>query len=416
MKTFSYLLTLFALATMVACGKGPGIEPSGQDGDNTPQLAAVSSVSLNENEVTLFKEGTVSLVATIAPGDAENKAVYWNSSAPDIVSVDDNGEVTAHREGEATITVLTADQSKYATCKVTVKGLYSVLFIGNSYTQEGIETHFLDIINKTDVRHKVRITWMHKFGLTIKGHSNTYATDKSYNRHRYAPGSSGWTKEAGEVCLKDVLKGTEFDLIVLQENPVSQEGWIWNNTRKSEVEELMNKIKADQKGQPKFACMMGQAYADPAKVQAGYNANAKNILTNSFGGQQTNMYNAIVGHTQAMVIALPFEFVIPWGTTLQNLRTSSLNTTHKMDMTTNGVFADLGIGRYAAACTVFESIFTPVFGVNLDGVDYTNNTSLSEQTGDGKYKTAVTAETAAIALKAVRLAIKKPYEVSTMTE
>lgn len=415
MKTLSHIWVLFALATIVACGKDPEAGLSGKN-DNTPEPVLVSGVSLNQNEVTLFKEGTVSLVATIAPGDAENTAVYWNSTAPDIASVDDNGEVTAHSEGEATITVLTADQNKYATCKITVKGFYGVLFIGNSYTQEGIETHFLNIINQTDVRNKVRITWMHKFGKTIKGHSDTYATDKSYNRHRYAPGSSGWTKESGEACLQDVLKGTEFDLVVFQENPVSQEGWIWNNIRKREVEELMNKIKTDQQGQPKFACMMGQAYADPAKVPAGYNANAKNILTNNFGGQQMNMYNAIVGHTQAMVIALPFEFVIPWGTTLQNLRTSSLNTTHKMDMTTNGVFADLGIGRYAAACTVFESIFTPVFGVNLDNIAYTDNTSLSEDTGTSKYKTAITAETAPIALKAARLAIKKPYEISMVTD
>ena len=415
MKNLSYVWILFTLVLIVACGKDPEAEPSGQD-DNILQPALVSGVTLNQNEVTLFKEGTVSLVATIAPEDAENKAVYWNSSAPDIASVDDDGEVTAHSEGEAIITVLTADQSKFATCKVLVKGLYSVLFIGNSYTQEGIETHFLDVLRQTDVRNKVRITWMHKFGKTIKGHSDTYASDKSYNRHRYAPGSSAWTKDAGAACLQDVLQGTEFDLVVLQENPVSQEGWVWNNIRKGEVEELMNKIKADQNGQPKFACIMGQAYADPDKVQAGYNTNAKNILTNTFGSQQMNMYNAIVGHTQAMVIALPFEFVIPWGTTLQNLRTSSLNTTHKMDMTTNGVFADLGIGRYAAACTVFESIFTPVFGVNLDGVDYTNSTSLSEDTGNSKYKTAVTAETAPIALKAARLAIQKPYKISVVAD
>jgi len=411
MKTFKYLLLLFGLAAIAACEKGPGAGPSG---DNTAQPILVSGVSLNKNEVTLFKEGTVSLVATVDPNNAENKEIYWNSSAPNIASVDDKGVVTAHSEGEATITILTADQSKYATCKITVRGLYSILFIGNSYTQEGIETYFLNILNETDVRNKVKITWMHKFGLTIKGHSSAYATDKSYNRHRYAPGLSGWQKDAGQVSLQDVLKGTEFDLIVLQENPVSQEGWAWNSTRKSEVEELMNKIKADQKGQPKFACMMGQAYADPAKVPTGYNTNAKNILTSNFEGKQVNMYNAIVGHTQGMVTEMPFEFVIPWGTTLQNLRTSSLNTTHKMDMTTNGVFADLGIGRYAAACTVFESIFTPVFGVNLDGVAYTDNTSLSEDTGNSKYKTAITTVSASIALKAARLAIGKPYEISVV--
>ncbi|MFD1628919.1 DUF4886 domain-containing protein [Pseudopedobacter beijingensis] len=415
MKTLRYILTVFAFAAIVACGKSPDAEPSGQNDDNnTSPPVLVSEITLNQKEATLFKEGTISLTATIAPENADNKEIYWNSSAPNIASVNNKGEVTAHSEGETIITALTADQSKYATCKITVRGLYSILFIGNSYTQEGIETHFLNLLHQTDVRNKVRITWMHKFGLTIKGHNTTYATDKSYNRHRYAPGSSDWTRDNGEACLQDVLKGTEFDLIVLQENPVSQEGWEWNSTRKSEVEELINKIKSDQKGQPKFACIMGQAYADPNKVPAGYNTNAKNILTNSFGGKQINMYHAIIGHTQGMIAAIPFEFVIPWGTTLQNLRTSSLNSTHKMDMTTNGVFADLGVGRYAAACTVFESIFTPVFGINLDGVTYTDNTSLSQDTGNSKYKTAITSQSAAIGLNAARLAIKKPYEISVI--
>lgn len=408
MKTVKNLLLLFIMAVISSCGKDTDLEQE----EKTLQPILVSEIKLDQNEVTLYKEGIVSLKASISPGDAANQEVYWTSSDSNIASVDNEGTVTAHREGEATISVLTADQSKHATCKIVVKGLYRVLFIGNSYTQEGVETHFLNILGETDIRHKVRITWMHKFGKTIKGHSDTYATDKSYNRHRYAPGSSGWTKEANQASLQDVLQDAQYDLVVLQENPVSQEGWMWNNTRKNEVRELMDKITADQKIAPKFACIMGQAYADPAKVPSGYNANAKSILTNSFGGKQMNMYDALAGHTQAMAIAMSLEYVIPIGTALQNLRTSSLRSTHKMDMTTNGVFADLGIGRYVAACTVFESIFTPIFGVNLDDVTYTDNTLLSENTADSKYKTAITAETAAIALKAARLAIKKPYAVS----
>ena len=80
----------------------------------------VTSVSLNKTELTLEINKTETLIATVLPVDANNKAVNWSSSNPDVVSVMSNGLVTAIAPGAATITVTTQDGNKTATCEVNV--------------------------------------------------------------------------------------------------------------------------------------------------------------------------------------------------------------------------------------------------------------------------------------------------------
>ena len=79
----------------------------------------VTEVRLNKTELTLGVGETETLIATILPEDADNKAVNWKSSS-DAVTVDDNGKITAKNTGTALITVTTKDGEKTAHCAVTV--------------------------------------------------------------------------------------------------------------------------------------------------------------------------------------------------------------------------------------------------------------------------------------------------------
>lgn len=81
---------------------------------------SVTGVSLNKTSTTLTVSGSETLIATVAPANATNKAVTWSSSDPTVATVDANGKVTAKKVGTATITVTTTDGSKTATCAVTV--------------------------------------------------------------------------------------------------------------------------------------------------------------------------------------------------------------------------------------------------------------------------------------------------------
>ena len=81
----------------------------------------VDSVTLNKSALTLNKGDTETLIVTVLPDDATNKAVTWSSSNEAVATVDQNGQVTAKGKGTADITVTSqADSTKKATCSVTV--------------------------------------------------------------------------------------------------------------------------------------------------------------------------------------------------------------------------------------------------------------------------------------------------------
>jgi uncharacterized protein YjdB len=85
----------------------------------------VTSVSLNKNSTSLIVGGKETLTATIAPSNATNQRVTWNTSAPEVVTVE-NGLITGITVGSATITVTTADSNRTAACGVTVSDIVHV--------------------------------------------------------------------------------------------------------------------------------------------------------------------------------------------------------------------------------------------------------------------------------------------------
>ncbi|AYJ73527.1 major tail protein [Enterococcus phage EfV12-phi1] len=117
-----------AKATVTAKVKGStNVIVTTLDGDKTAQYALtvkehvlVSGITLNKEATSIVKGATETLVATVTPPDAENKAVTWASDKPAVAKVDQNGKVTAVDGGTANITATTVDGKKVATCVVTV--------------------------------------------------------------------------------------------------------------------------------------------------------------------------------------------------------------------------------------------------------------------------------------------------------
>ena len=87
----------------------------------TPEIVPVSQITLNKAETSISVGNSETLTATVAPGNAANKALKWASSDEDVATVAPDGTVTAVKVGTATITATATDGSgKSATCKVTV--------------------------------------------------------------------------------------------------------------------------------------------------------------------------------------------------------------------------------------------------------------------------------------------------------
>lgn len=79
----------------------------------------VESVTLDNTYIELGIGGTAKLTATVLPTNATDKSVTYSVEPAGVVSVDNDGNVTAIAEGTAVITVTTTNGKK-ATCNVTV--------------------------------------------------------------------------------------------------------------------------------------------------------------------------------------------------------------------------------------------------------------------------------------------------------
>ena len=80
----------------------------------------VTGVTIGNGDSTIVVGQTLQLYANIQPSNAADQSVTWQSSDPDVASIDGNGLVTAHATGQTTITVQTNDKGYTATTRITV--------------------------------------------------------------------------------------------------------------------------------------------------------------------------------------------------------------------------------------------------------------------------------------------------------
>lgn len=121
-KCLSFLL-LSSVVLFASCSKNTETKED--------TAIAVSGVTIDKTSLSLAIDDKATLVATVAPEDADDKSVTWSSSDLKVATVSESGEVVAIGGGDAIITATSvADNSKTATCAVKVSATLS-LFINN---------------------------------------------------------------------------------------------------------------------------------------------------------------------------------------------------------------------------------------------------------------------------------------------
>lgn len=118
----------------------------------------VESVAISDKTLTLVKGNTKQLSFTVAPENAKIEGTVWSvDSGSDIVTVSENGLVTAVAPGSATVSV-TVSGVKSDVCSITVEGIKpeSITLTPSTYTMvvdevyEGLEY----VISPTDCDYK----------------------------------------------------------------------------------------------------------------------------------------------------------------------------------------------------------------------------------------------------------------------
>ena len=124
----SNVATVDASGNVTAVGSGTAtITCEANDGSGKSATCTVTSrvlvtsIALSSTSLSIEKGTTAMPGVTIAPSDADNKAVTWMTSDSNVVTVDASGSVTAVGAGTATITCTASDGSgKSVVCTVTV--------------------------------------------------------------------------------------------------------------------------------------------------------------------------------------------------------------------------------------------------------------------------------------------------------
>ena len=130
---------------------------------NRPQVA-VTGINLTESTAEVEEGKTVTLHASVVPGNATDQGIVWSvTSGSDKASVDENGVVTGTAAGEAVIRAAShEDASIYEECTVTVTAVDPTV-------------HHVTFIAGTDQSDETSIT---KDGITIS--ATTFNNDSYY--------------------------------------------------------------------------------------------------------------------------------------------------------------------------------------------------------------------------------------------
>lgn len=276
----------------------------------------------------------------------------------------------------------------------------NILFIGNSFTMDATD-HLPGLITAAELKN-INMTRLYHGGYTLPEYVANAGNDKICARRNSTTGSTWWDgNNALNSSLQSVLDEKAWDIVVIQEHTGRSEGWVWPGTLKGAVSGLVSMIhKAQPYNRPTIVYLMSQTYS-----------NGSTVLTKQFGNNRKKMFDTTTNVARHLLDETFIDILIPSGTVLENLRTTSLNT-NELQLTRDSYHMDLGISCYAAACAVFETIITPCTGARIEDNPYRYPTSSDTK---GQVCTPVTDANAPIAQRAAHEAVMHPFEVTDLS-
>lgn len=200
------------------------------------------------------------------------------------------------------------------------------------------------------------------------------------------------TAEAGDGTLfREVLSEVEWDLIIIHQlSNYAPYYDLWNGDGAGGgLDKLLGIIRQNQPN-AMIGFLLVHSYWD------NYSGNEEK--------SSLKRWQKIVSSVEKLQKEYYIPFIIPYGTAIENLRSTSLNNSY--DLTRDGLHLGFGLGQYTAACCYFESLIAPRTGVSCYGI--TTRIDVSDM--ESNYPAvSVTKKNALIAQKAAVLAVKDKY-------
>lgn len=220
----------------------------------------------------------------------------------------------------------------------SIGGVTKVLAIGNSFSEDAIETYLYELA-KAD-GHYMIIGNMYIGGASLDLHmQNAQNNAAAYDYRKFD--EFGTKKTRANTSIANAVADEKWDYISFQQ--VSQNSGQFETYQTSlptlfQYVEQRNRNKAT-----KYILHQTWAYAQ-SSTHSGF-AN--------YGKDQMTMYNAIIDAVNKAKKLVNISLVVPSGTAIQNARTSVVGD----NFTRDGYHLSIPMGRYVAACTWYESLF-----------------------------------------------------------
>lgn len=274
-----------------------------------------------------------------------------------------------------------------------------VLDIGNSYTTDA--TAMLKLLTQTN-QMDVSDVCLYKatrgsgsfkswYNLYYDNDNNTYTISKVLGGIN-ANISTGTGEPNDGTLFREALSNEKWDIIIIHQRSnfaPYYEQWQGDGNG-GYLNEFLSLIKEHQP-QAKIGFLLVHSYWD------NYSGNKEK--------SSLLRWELIANSVKSLCEEYPIDVVIPYGTAIENLRSSSLN--NEYDLTRDGTHCGFGLARYTAACCYYESLLAPRSGMTVLGNTARYDASNVESTYPA---VSVTDDNALIAQTAAVLATKNYYE------
>lgn len=316
----------------------------------------------------------------------DNTEYTLKKSEYEVIVPDDFGKELKNYEVTVKIKLEEGLERKIMVNVKTDKNKISVLFIGNSYSDDTIDQSYK--VAAAFGIDDIEIATLYYPGCTIDEHLK-FLNEKPRNyifRYFKDNGELNTTEtDFGKAQLSTMEEGIKFrdwDFIILQQGSrhSGMPGTYGN------INSLISYVRSKATNpHVRLAFNMTWAYAE----------GSSNYGFANYGNDQQTMYNGIINSVKTQVVPNKnFVAVIPNGTAVQNARTSSVGDTLTRDGADHLTY---GFGRYIAALT-FVSKMAGVSEADIEALTYAPS--------------GLTATQIAIAKESAINAIKSPYAVT----
>lgn len=375
MKKFWMVLLLVAsLGMLVACAdeeeevvdEGPDsidISVVGLVGEGSLESPYMLEINVGETiEKNVLIDGTYEsleyLFGKVEDGkfvvDEEMKNLNFNDR-----QTDNYLSVVGSQNGDSMLRIKAKDMSSSA--YVSVKAMTTdpdaslkVLAIGNSFSEDAM-TYLGEIAADYGLTNVV-FAYLYIGGSSLETHYNTFTNGTS--SYRYEKNIDNTWENKGNKSLLIGLLDEQWDIITMQQaSPFSG----MTETFQPYLDELFGYINENKLTDTTFMWHQTWAYAQNS-THSGFP---------NYDSDQMTMYEAIMDASQNFInIDSRFRQVIPAGTAIQNIRSSSVGDNLNRD----GYHLNT-LGRYVAALMWFKTIT----GFSIDDIEYKPSTVTDEQ-------------------------------------